>query len=124
MSRKSPQQKKRESYQKDRRNTYAESGAKSRFAIAQAKRNRRSRERAASHRLSKLAVEDPELAERLEGKAVLKLGGRWRKVPDQPLGEVLQRKLKRRVRSGNVPSPVAEAKAAKIRRKKIRPKKK
>ena len=117
MPRKSPQQKKRDSYEKDRRNTYAERGAKSRFAIAQAKRNRRSRERAAAHHLTKLSMQDPERAERIEGKAVLKLGGRWRKIPDEPLGTVLARKLKRRVRSGSVPAAVADAKVSTIRRK-------
>src|SRR6185369_17391931 len=98
-------------------NTYGERGSKSRIAIARAKRNRRSRERAAAHHLAKLAVDDPERAERAEGTSVLKRGGRWEKVPDEPLGEVLERKLERRARSGGVPAAVAEAKASKIRRR-------
>ena len=118
MARKSPQQKKRESYAKDRRNTYGESGARSRFAIARAKRNRRSRERAAARRAAVLGAQEPERAERLEGKAVVKHGGRWRKIPDESLGEVLQAKLTRRVQSGSVPNAVADAKALKMRRKK------
>jgi hypothetical protein len=120
MPRKTPQQKKRESYTKDRRNTYGERGSHSRSSIAKAKRNRRSRERAAARRLAALAARDPERAERAEGRAVLKTGGQWRKVPDRPLGDVLERKLDRRVRAGNVPESVADAKASRIRPSKKR----
>ena len=118
MPRKTPQQKKRDSYEKDRRNAYGESGARSRFAIARAKRNRRSRERAAARRAADVAVDDPELAERMEGKAVAKHGGRWRKVPDQPLGAVIEQKLRRRVKSGGVPKAIATVKSSRIRGKK------
>ena len=115
---KTPQQKKRESYEKDRRNAYGERGAKSRYAIARRKRSLRSRERAAARHATEVAVREPERAERLEGKAVVKHGGLWRKLPDAPLGEVVERKLRRRVRMGSMPAKVAKKKAAKVRRAK------
>jgi hypothetical protein len=114
---KTPQQKKRDSYKKDRRNTYGESGARSRFSVARRKRNSRSRERAAARQTTDMALRDPDRSERLEGKAVAKHRGRWRKVADAPLGDVVERKLKRRVRAGSIPKPIAEAKASKIRRR-------
>jgi hypothetical protein len=117
MARKTPQQKKRESYAKDRRNVYGERGSHSRFSVARRKRNRRSRERAAARQATETAVRDPDRAERLEGKAVVKHGGRWRKIADEPLGEVLERKLGRRVRAGSMPETAAEAKASRIRRR-------
>ena len=91
MPRKTPHQKKQESYEKDRRNTYGESGARSRFAVARRKRNRRSRERAAARQALNIAVQDPEKAERLEATETVIYGGRWRKYPDEPLGDVLER---------------------------------
>ena len=115
MKRKTPQEKKQESYEKDRRNTYGESGARSRFAIARRRRNRASRARAAA-RQALAAAGEPERFERLEGKAVLRFGGRWRKIADEALRVVLQRKLGRRVRSGSVPEVVAEEKVSRIRR--------
>jgi len=114
MARKTPQQKKRDSYAKDRRNTYGESGARSRFAVAKAKRNRRSRERAAARLATDLALTDPERAESAEGRSVVKLGGRWRKFPDKPLGEVLEQKLKRRQRAGGLSRELADRKRSKI----------
>lgn len=117
---KTPQQKKRESYEKDRRNTYGERGSHSRNSVARRKRNRRSRERAAARRATEMAIVEPERAEQLEGKHVVKHGGHWRKVPDKPLGEVLERKLKRRVRAGNFPDSVAEEKRSRIRGRKKR----
>jgi hypothetical protein len=118
MPRKTPQQKKRESYDKDRRNIFCDAGAKSRFSVARRKRNRSSRERAAARLATERALIDPENAERLEGKSVVKHGGVWRKMPDRPLREVLERKLERRKGAGNMPAEVAEAKRSKIRRKK------
>lgn len=115
MARKTPQQKKRESYAKDRRNTYGESGARSRFAIARARRVRASRARAAARQAAEAAFRDPELAERLEGRAVVKFGGRWQKVADDPLGEVVEWKLTRRGRAGSVPDEVVHERVRRIR---------
>src|SRR5581483_11005572 len=99
------------------RNTYGESGARSRFAVAKAKRNCRSRERAAARQATALADRDPDGAERLEGRSVVKHGGGWRKIPDKPLGEVVARKLTRWQRSGGVPPEVVETKRSRIRGK-------
>jgi hypothetical protein len=115
MARKTPQQKKRESYAKDRRNTYGERGARSRFGIARARRARASRARAAGRHAAEIALRDPELAERLEGRAVVKFGGGWHKIADTPLGDVVARKLKRRERVGGVPDAVVRKKVQRIR---------
>jgi|SRR5689334_21067171 len=114
MARKTPQQKKRKSYEKDRRNTYGERGSHSRLAVARRKRARRSRQRAAERRATELAVWDPVRAERFEGKEAAQHGDGWRKVPDEPLGKVLAKKLQRRVRSGSVPADIANAKTTRI----------
>jgi hypothetical protein len=103
MARKTPQQKKRESYAKDRRNTYGERGAASRFAIAQRKRDRARRERAAARALEAVAARDAERGERAEAKVAAKRRGAWTKVADEPLGTVLGRKLERRERVGSLP---------------------
>lgn len=115
MARKTPLEKKRDSYEKERRNTYGECGARSRFAIARAKRNRARRARAAAKQAVEATQRDPQLADRLEGRAVVKLGGRWEKWPDEPLGEVLERKFERRSRSGGMPGDVADEKVSRIR---------
>ena len=114
--RKSPREKKRESYERDCRNVRGEHGSHSRHAVARARRNRASRARAASHALEALALRDPEAVERMEGQAALRFGGRWRKVADEPLGTVLPRQLERRRRMGILPDAVAEAKVAQVRR--------
>jgi hypothetical protein len=114
MVRKTPQEKKKASYEKDRRNTYGERGSKSRVSVAKAKRNRSSRERAAARHATELALRDPEVAERREGRSVVKHGGVWRKIPDEPLAKVLEGKLKRRQRAGGMPAKVVDKKRAKI----------
>jgi hypothetical protein len=116
MARKTPQEKKRDAYEKERRNTYGERGSHSRHAIAPAKRNRASRARAAARQAVEATQRDPELADRLAGRAVVKSGGRWAKLPDKPLAEVLERKFKRRARSGAMPEEVVEQKVSRIRR--------
>ena len=84
---KSPQQKKRESYEKERR----------------------------SARQATAAAQVPERAERLEGKAVVNHGGMWRKIADKPLGEVLEGKLKRWTKMGSLSEGVADTKASRMR---------
>lgn len=113
--RRTPQEKKQASYDKDRRNVYGERGAHSRHAIARAKQSRSGRARAATRQAVDAYARDPELAERLEGRATVRTGGRWRKVPDEPLGDVLAVKLVRRARHGEMPASVAERKAMQVR---------
>jgi hypothetical protein len=114
---KTPQEKKVDAYEKERRNTYGERGSHSRHAVARAKQTRAGRARAAARQAVAAMRRDPALADRLEGRAVVTRGGRWQKVPDKPLGEVLERKFKRRARSGSMPDDVVEAKVSRIRRR-------
>jgi hypothetical protein len=93
--RKTPQEKKHESYEKDRRNAYGERGSKSRFAIACSKK----RPRRADRRVTRLDLAgatgrpDVDLADRVEHrtKADRPVGGwAWRKQRDVTLREWLQ----------------------------------
>ena len=113
--RKTPQQKKQDTYERDRRNVYGERGSHSRHAVSRAKQARSGRTRAAVRQAVDAVTRDPELAERLEGRATVRTGGRWQKIPDEPLGAVLERKLEYRTKAGSLPTAVAEKKSAKIR---------
>ena len=102
MKRKSPQQKKRLSYLKDSRNTYGENSKSSRKSIRHHKRhvvraNRRQHEQATSQ-----VTGAPDL-DALEAAEIDALGHRekrWAKFADEPLGEVVQHKLRRRQKLG------------------------
>ncbi len=98
--RKSPQQKKRESYAKDRRNIYGENAKASRKAIP----HHKVVERRALRRIARTAIEeaaahaDLECLDALEPRLKSKRRRGWRKVPDKPLGTVLPQKLALRAR--------------------------
>ena len=102
MTRKTPQEKKRQSYLKDRRNTYAENSKSSRSAIRLHKRHVNQANRRAVHQAMSRAATgyDPEIAEQAESRLAGKRHKRWAKIPDTPLGEVVKKKLQRRVKSG------------------------
>lgn len=99
-----PRQKKLLSYAKDRRNVYGERGAQSRFAISDSKALvRRSKRRVVNNVLKAAQGETSEdrvsaVENRALGNAVLKR--KFHKVPDSPLGEVVQSKHARRARMG------------------------
>ena len=97
--RRTPAEKKRLSYKKDRRNDYGENSKASRRSIRRRKRfvNRANRRRSRTD-LSRIdAPMDGELAElRLAGRAEK----RWEKSPDRPLGEYVQQRLRRRADLG------------------------
>jgi hypothetical protein len=91
---KTPQEKKRLSYEKDRRNTYGENSKASRKVIPLAKARANRAERHTQDRVLATAVG---LANSEELAAVENLVRStepryWRKVPDTPLGEILDRK--------------------------------
>ncbi len=93
-----PQEKKALSLTKDRRNTYSERGANSRFAIAQHKakdlrRVRRLEE--APLRLVSGAPSQEEL-DQAQLQVVSHRPRSWRKPADSPLSEVIERKQARR----------------------------
>jgi hypothetical protein len=103
-SRRTPQQKKQLSYDKDRRNTYGERGAHSRHAIRENKDNtERSRRHNENQTLQAVvaAVDDEQLmAIENAVKSSPARKKRFRKVPDTPLREVIPNKLAYRIRQG------------------------
>jgi hypothetical protein len=96
MRRKTPQQKKAESYAYDRRNTYGENDKASRKGIPRRRQNRAQTER----RIAREELAGPEAAydevrlDRMLDRVALKRRKAWRKKPDQPLRVVLARKGK------------------------------
>lgn len=114
----SPQEKKRLSYKRDRRNDYGERGSHSRHAIAKHKaRAHRAFRRQVAQVLSGQGIHQPELREEVDVEAKSVAASSWRKSPDGRLGEVVQRKLERRARVGiNV-----EVKETLFQRGKVRP---
>jgi hypothetical protein len=97
-----PQQKKRLSYLKDRRNTYGENSKASRKGIPLSKaRGIRSERHAQDHKLAQVVrTVDPEQLDALENQVRSTKPRHWRKSADDPLGEVLaSRKSGRAVRA-------------------------
>jgi hypothetical protein len=123
MRKKSPQEKKRLSLLKDRRNTYGEHSKGSRKRIARRKRERSRVERRLRNQPLRRAVGqvDSDIEERVEIQRVAARDWRWKstwqKSPDEPLGEVLAEKLTRRARLGIMSQKGADAVKAKIRRR-------
>ncbi|WP_062429924.1 hypothetical protein [Herbidospora daliensis] len=83
MGRKTPQEKKRLSYAKDRRNDYGENDKSS--------RNKRYPHRTNRHCDRQILVAEP-------GRLYLKRPKSWRKCADIPLGEYLRMRIERRGR--------------------------
>lgn len=94
----SPQEKKRLSYEKDRRNSYGENDQASRKAIPLRKRlvNRANRHDAARVLGTATGRPDAEAAEAAEQTARGRRPKRWSKQPDQPLGAYLADRSARR----------------------------
>ncbi|MEV7007171.1 hypothetical protein [Streptosporangium sp. NPDC051022] len=119
MDRKTPQEKKRLSYAKDRRNDYGENDKSSRKSI---RRHKRVPHRANRHR-------DHQILEGARGAVDERLGGvveerlyvrrpkRWRKFRDAPLGEVLQARIEHRVRQGIEDPETGRRRVRRIRRR-------
>lgn len=116
--RRSPQEKKRLSYAKDRRNRYGENDKSSRKNIPRAKRRRLRAERHRTHQALAVAVgaiddRGGTLAEDRLARAPQ--GTHWRKAPDTPLGMQVAAALDRRVRLGISAPATAQARIAKVR---------
>lgn len=94
MKRKTPPEEKALSYAKDRRNAYGENSKSSRKAVALRKALVNRANRAAARTALATATTDPEKAESKLSKKRPKV---WGKQPDQPLGAMVLRKLKRRL---------------------------
>jgi hypothetical protein len=95
---KTPQEKKRDSYLKDRRMTYGENAKASRTLIPK-------RKASGSHTLRRIAnqalaeaaaLADPEIVDALISRLKRTRRQGWKKVPDQPLQSVIARRRKRR----------------------------
>ena len=93
-----PQQKKRLSYARDRRNTYGENNKASRRLIPLAKAldirsERRTQDQVLARALQRQA-QAPEQLDAIENDVRATRLRSWRKSPDSPLGEVLARKAR------------------------------
>ncbi len=98
MRKRTPQEKKQLSLKHDRRNSYGESPHGARKAIPLRKRLRSRAERHASKVPLVVVDEDPLAVDLAAARAERKRKNSWKKYPDQPLGDVLERKSKRRQR--------------------------
>jgi hypothetical protein len=125
MTRRSPQEKKRLSYLKDRRNLYGENDKASRKNIP---RSRKQKHRAERHRVGggiRKSLQDstagPDRADIDEDALERRLAGRrssrWRKRADRPLGETVEFRLGRRTTRGNAAPEQAEKRIRRIRRR-------
>lgn len=113
-----PQEKKRLSYLKDRRNTYGENSKSSRKNIA---RNKRIRSRSVRRTVQQAFVAgagepDAERIDVVEARALKKRRAAWSKWPDEALAEVVERKLFRRARCGIISAEEAEVRVRRIRK--------
>ena len=99
MPRPSPAEKKRLSYERDRRNGYGENSKSSRKNIRRRKQGVNQANRHAQKQ--SLGIIDPETGEPPPGcGAVVRRPKTWRKVADIPLGDMVAKQLFRRARLG------------------------
>lgn len=91
---KTPQEKKRLSLAKDRRNTYGENDKASRKNIPRTKSrvNRANRHQDAVTLTGVIGVPDAIVEDAIEQKVLGRRRKAWRKWPDQPLGKVLAKR--------------------------------
>ena len=100
MTERTPQEKKRLSYEKDRRNSYGESPHAARKAIPKRKtdRNRANRHNEDQPLRMLSGTADEEQAEFAESRLHHKAPKNWNKYPDKKLAETVRKKLERRRR--------------------------
>jgi hypothetical protein len=93
-----PQEKKRLSYARDRRNVYGEAphAARKNIPLKKALRNRANRHYANQQLMYEGVGFDEELADAIESRIKRKAPHEWEKFPDAPLGEVVPRKSRNR----------------------------
>lgn len=104
----SPQEKKRLSYEHDRRNRYCEHSKSSRRGIRLRKQSVNRSNRHADRIV--LQATDPLTGEPTASVGKVHRPERWSKVPDAPLGDAVIKKLQRRARLGiATPSSVERA---------------
>jgi hypothetical protein len=102
MGRKSPQEKKRLSYTKDRRNDYGENDKSSRKNIPRNKKapHRANRRRAGLVLGAARGAVDEAAEAAVEERLLSKRPKSWRKSRDAPLGEMVRYRLSRRMELG------------------------
>ncbi|WP_449061238.1 hypothetical protein [Planomonospora algeriensis] len=123
MRRRSPQEKKRLSYAKERRNAYGENDKGSRKNI---RRNKRAPHRANRHHVNQVleaavGVVDEGAEEEAERRLLVKRPKSWAKSPDTPLGEIVQYILQRRMALGTGDSERDAARLERVRRRTRQP---
>ncbi len=98
MTKRTPQEKKRLSYARDRRNVYGEAlhAARKNIPLRKALRNRADRHYANQQLTYEGVGFDEELADAIESRVIQKAPHEWEKYPDAPLGEVVARKSRNR----------------------------
>jgi hypothetical protein len=118
--RRSPQEKKRLSYNRDRRNYYGENDKSSRKNIP---RHKRHKSRAERHRVSQILAAaagpaDQDAEELAQDRVPVRPrpGDRWRKIPDIPLGLYVASRLKRRSDKGISAAQTMQARIGKVLR--------
>ncbi|MCB5168445.1 hypothetical protein LG634_26935 [Streptomyces bambusae] len=116
MERRTPQDKKRLSYLKDRRNAYGENDKASRRNIPRSRRARRHAlrraEQPALHQVTAFGGSWDESEVRFARPGT----GRWRKWPDGRLAESVVRRLERRAEQGGAEGAQAEERIRRVRR--------
>lgn len=98
MRRKTPQEKKRLSYERDRRNCYGEAphAARKWIPLRKAMRNRANRHYQNQQLNSLCPTPEQDFADELESLMNHKAPKEWEKHRDWPLGEIISEKLKNR----------------------------
>ena len=118
MGRRTPQEKKRLSYLRDRRNTYGENDKSSRKAIHRRKQivNQANRRIVRQGITAATSLPDQGDLEEAVVEATSVRPKRWSKEPDEPLGEVLPRQLRRRAEMRLASPTVTEARIERIKK--------
>ncbi|MEV4838575.1 hypothetical protein AB0K05_29010 [Nonomuraea sp. NPDC049486] len=116
---KTPQEKKRLSYTKDRRNDYGENDKSSRKSIRRSKRMPHRANRHRDHQIlgAARAAADEQSSGVVEERLYVRRPKRWKKVRDAPLGEILQGCIERRVRWGILDPGTGWKRIRRIRRR-------
>jgi len=98
MRRRTPQEKKRLSLEKDRRNTYGEAphAARKNVPLRKRLRNRANRHAQEAALPSEPTILDADQADEIESVLCRKAPQVWEKYPEAPLAEVLENKQRRR----------------------------
>ena len=98
MRKRTPQEKKKLSYEKDRRNAYGEAphAARKNIPIRKALRNRANRHAANQPLRYQGQIPDSESLDELSSTIQQRRPTDWQKHPDQPLGQVIARRSGRR----------------------------